>query len=79
MALVSGALAMMMQSWAQAHLPAARVAVVMATEPLWAAGLSIVFLHEALTWRLLVGGALILLALIVSESARPTRPGAASR
>lgn len=75
MALVSGALAMIMQSWAQAHLPAARVAVVMATEPLWAAGLSVVFLHEPLSWRLLVGGGLIVSALIVSETSKPISPG----
>lgn len=70
MGLVSGALAMIMQSWAQAHLPPSRVAIVMATEPVWAAGLSVSFLDEPFTWRLAAGGALILTALVLTETGR---------
>ncbi|SDP49661.1 Threonine/homoserine efflux transporter RhtA [Nakamurella panacisegetis] len=81
MALVSGALAMMMQSWAQAHLPATRVALVMATEPLWAAALSVMFLHEAVTARLVIGATAIVSALIIAETGASDgrRPGRASR
>ena len=78
MAVISGALAMIMQSWAQAHLPAARVAIVMATEPLWAAGLSVTFLHEPLTWRLLAGGGLIVSALVIAETGPREQPRSAS-
>ncbi len=78
MAVVSGAVAMVVQSWAQAHLAPSRAAVTMATEPAWAALFSIVFLHESLTWRMAVGGGLMLLAMITVESGPPpkdpTRP-----
>jgi len=73
MALVSGALAMIMQSWAQAHLTSSRVALTMATEPVWAAGLSVVALGEPLTWRLCVGGGLIVTALVLAETGGPRR------
>lgn len=78
MALVSGAVAMIVQSWAQAHLAPSRAAITMATEPAWAALFSILFLHEQLTWRMAVGGGLMLAAMITVESGPqpkdPTRP-----
>ena len=37
MAVVSGAVAMIVQSWAQAHLAPSRAAIIMSTEPAWAA------------------------------------------
>jgi len=68
MSLVSGAVAMIVQSWAQAHLAPSRAAITMATEPAWAALFSILFLGEALTWRMAVGGGLMLAAMIIVES-----------
>lgn len=68
MAVVSGAVAMIVQSWAQAHLAPSRAAITMATEPAWAALFSILFLGEALTWRMAVGGGLMLAAMIIVES-----------
>jgi drug/metabolite transporter (DMT)-like permease len=73
MAVVSGAVAMIVQSWAQAHLAPSRAAITMATEPAWAALFSILFLHEALTWRMAVGGGLMLAAMIIVESGPPPR------
>ena len=49
MAVVSGAVAMIVQSWAQAHLAPSRAAITMATEPAWAALFSIMFLAERMT------------------------------
>ena len=46
MAVVSGAVAMIVQSWAQAHLAPSRAAITMATEPAWAALFSILFLRR---------------------------------
>ncbi|AZI59072.1 DMT family transporter [Nakamurella antarctica] len=78
MAIVSGALAMILQSWAQAHLPASRAAIAMATEPVWAAALAITFLHEPLTARIGLGGALMLAAMLVVEvPPRQSRAGSA--
>jgi drug/metabolite transporter (DMT)-like permease len=68
MAVVSGAVAMIVQSWAQAHLAPSRAAITMATEPAWAALFSITFLGEALTWRMAVGGSLMLAAMVIVES-----------
>lgn len=73
MAVVSGAVAMIVQSWAQAHLAPSRAAITMATEPAWAALFSILFLHEPLTWRTAVGGCLMLAAMIIVESGPPPR------
>ncbi len=71
MAVVSGAVAMIVQSWAQAHLAPSRAAVTMATEPAWAALFSVLFLHEPLTWRTAVGGGLMVAAMITVESGPP--------
>ena len=78
MALVSGALAMVVQSWAQAHLAPSRAAIIMSTEPAWAAGFAIAFLHEPLTWRIGLGGLTMLAAMLVVEL-QPRRAGRGDR
>lgn len=75
MALISGAVAMIVQSWAQAYLAPSRAAIIMSTEPAWAALFSITFLGEPLTWRIAVGGAVMLSAMVLVESG-PRRTGA---
>lgn len=67
MALVAGAGAMLMQTWAQAHLPATRAAIIMTTEPVFAAGFAVVFGSDVLTWRMLCGGGLVLAAMYLVE------------
>ena len=67
MALIAGAGAMLMQTWAQAHLPATRAAIVMTTEPVFAAAFAVAFGTDLLSWRMLVGGALVLTAMYVVE------------
>lgn len=69
MALVAGAGAMLVQTWAQAHLSPTRAAIVMTLEPVFAAGFAVVFGSDALTWRMAVGGALILAAMYLVELA----------
>lgn len=68
MAVIPGAAAMIVQSWAQAYLAPSRAAIIMSTEPVWAAGLSIAFLGEPLTWRILLGGGLMLAAMLIVET-----------
>jgi drug/metabolite transporter (DMT)-like permease len=75
MALVAGAGAMLVQTWAQAHLPSARAAIVMTTEPVFAAGFAVALGVDALSWRMLAGGALVLGAMYLVELA-PKRGGA---
>ena len=67
MALIAGAGAMLMQTWAQAHMPATRAAIVMTTEPVFAAAFAVALGSDALTWRILAGGALVLGAMYLVE------------
>ncbi len=67
MAIVSGSLAMLGQTWAQAHLPAARAAIIMTMEPVWAAFFAVLFGGESLTVRMLIGGAFVLSAMYLVE------------
>ncbi len=69
MALVAGALALLVQTWAQAHLAPTRAAIIMTTEPVWAGFFAVVLGGEVLGVRVLVGGALVLAAMHLSELA----------
>jgi len=68
MALAAGALAMLAQTWAQSQLDASRAALLMTMEPVFAATFAIAFGDEGLGWRLLIGGALVLAAMILAEA-----------
>lgn len=69
MALVAGALAMLVQTWAQAHMPATRAAIVMTTEPVFAAAFAVALGVDQLTMRMLGGGGLVLVAMYMVELA----------
>lgn len=69
LALIAGALTMLLQTWAQARVEASRAAVIMAMEPVWAAGFAVALGGETLTWRMLVGGGAILAAMYLVELA----------
>jgi len=73
--LVAGALAMVLQTWAQARVEASRAAVVMAMEPVWAAVFAVALGGERLTVRMVVGGLAILSAMYVVELAPRRRTG----
>lgn len=80
MALVAGAFALLVQTWAQSHMPATRAAIVMTTEPVFAAGFAVALGVDALTTRMVVGGALVLAAMYLVELAprfRRRRPAEA--
>ena len=67
MALVAGALALVAQTWAQAHLAPTRAAIIMTMEPVFAAFFAVLFGGESLTVRMLVGGAFVLIAMYTVE------------
>jgi drug/metabolite transporter (DMT)-like permease len=73
---VAGALTMFLQTWAQAHIDATRAAVIMAMEPVWAAGFAVALGGESVTARMLVGGLAILTAMYLVELAPPERSAA---
>jgi drug/metabolite transporter (DMT)-like permease len=69
MALIAGALALIVQTWAQAHLTPTRAAIAMTMEPVFASSFAVLFGSESVTWRMLVGGALVLSAMYLVELA----------
>lgn len=76
LALIAGALTMLLQTWAQARVEASRAAVIMAMEPVWAAAFAVALGGESLTWRMLLGGGAILAAMYLVELAPRRRPTA---
>lgn len=67
MALVAGMLAIVIQTWAQSRIRATSAAIIMTTEPLFSATFAVLLGGEPVTWRLIVGGSLILGAMFGSE------------
>lgn len=81
MAFVAGLGALVLQTWAQSRIPATSAAVVMTTEPLFATVFAVAFGGDRLTSRLLLGGGLVLLAMVATElfpwgSSAPAAPTA---
>lgn len=68
MALAAGAFAIVAQTWAQSQLSAARAALLMTMEPVFAAGFAVALGGEQLGMRVLIGGAFILVAMIIAEN-----------
>jgi drug/metabolite transporter (DMT)-like permease len=73
MALVAGALALLAQTWAQAHLAPTRTAIIMSTEPVFAAFFAVLLGGEGVTSRMVIGGLMVLAAMLAVELA-PRRP-----
>ena len=67
MALIPGALGIVGQTWAQAHLPPTRTAIVMSMEPVFAAFFAVLLGGESLTSRMLLGGVCVVAAMLVVE------------
>jgi len=68
MAVVVGAVTMLLQTWSQSRLHPSRAAVVMTLEPVWAAVFAIALGAEQLGWRTLVGGGAVLSAMYLCEA-----------
>jgi drug/metabolite transporter (DMT)-like permease len=67
MALFAGAAALLGQTWAQAHLPPTRSAIIMSMEPVFAAFFAVLLGGVSLTLRMLLGGGMVLTAMLVVE------------
>ena len=67
MALVAGALAIVGQTWAQAHLSPTRTAIIMSMEPVFAAFFAVLLGGENVTGRMAIGGLMVLTAMLVVE------------
>ncbi len=73
MALIAGALALVVQTWAQAHLAATRAAIIMTMEPVFAGVFAVLLGGEQLGPRVVLGGGLVLAAMYLVELG-PRRP-----
>ncbi|HEY0950643.1 DMT family transporter [Nocardioides sp.] len=69
MAVFPAALALLGQTWAQAHLSATRTAIVMSMEPVFAAFFAVLLGGESVTLRMVVGGLMVLAAMLTVELA----------
>jgi drug/metabolite transporter (DMT)-like permease len=67
MALFAGAAALLGQTWAQAHLPPTRTAIIMTMEPVFAAFFAVLLGGESATLRMFLGGGLVLSAMLIVE------------
>ncbi len=67
MAAFAGALALVAQTWAQAHLPPTRTAIIMSMEPVFAALFAVWLGGESAGLRMLLGGAMVLSAMLLVE------------
>jgi drug/metabolite transporter (DMT)-like permease len=71
------AIALLVQTWAQAQLSATRAALIMTMEPVFAAGFAVALAGERLYLRTLLGGLLMLSGMLLVELV-PRRPGTAA-
>jgi drug/metabolite transporter (DMT)-like permease len=69
MAVFAGSLALLAQTWAQAHLEPTRCAIIMSMEPVFAALFAVLAGGEDPTLRLIIGGAMVVAAMLVVELA----------
>jgi drug/metabolite transporter (DMT)-like permease len=64
-----GAFGMLTQVWAQAHLSPTRSAVIMSMEPVFAAVFAVLFGNESTSGRMVLGGLMVLAAMLLVELA----------
>ena len=69
MGVVAGAGGMIGQTWAQAHLPPTRAAIIMSMEPVFATLFAVLFGGESATVRMITGGLMVLAAMLIVELA----------
>ena len=64
-AVLCTAIAFIVQTWAQAHMSATKVAVILTMEVVFAAIFAVIFASETLTLKALIGGILVLTAIFM--------------
>lgn len=68
MALIAGLCALVAQTWAQSKIHPTKAAIIMATEPLFAAIFAVTLGNEHITSALIIGGSLIVGAMLLTET-----------
>lgn len=67
MAIVSGLVALAVQTWAQSRISPTKTAIILTGEPVWGAFFAVAFGGEQPTWQMAVGGTLIVAAMLMAE------------
>lgn len=73
-AVFATALGFFLQTWAQGHMDPGRVAILLTTEVLWSGIIAVGVGQEPLTVRLIIGGAIMFVAMLVIEWPGKKRP-----
>lgn len=76
LSVVSCALGFLARSFGQAHVSAVPSAVLMSSQPLWVAAISVIWFQEQVGWSLFVGGGLMAAAMLLAVPSRGAPPGA---
>jgi drug/metabolite transporter (DMT)-like permease len=63
----AGALALLLQTWGQSQVSAVRSALIFTLEPVWGAFFSVLIVSDVLTLPIILGGGLIISAMLISE------------
>ncbi|MEN9970043.1 MAG: hypothetical protein RLZZ229_251 [Actinomycetota bacterium] len=66
-AVFATAIAFFVQTWAQSHMDASRVAIILTIEVVFAAAIAVMVGQEALTVKTLTGGLLIIASMVIAE------------
>ena len=74
----AGALALLLQTWGQAQVTAARSAIIFTLEPVWGAIFSVIIVSDVISAPIALGGGLIISAMLVSELGAYRSRGAAA-
>jgi drug/metabolite transporter (DMT)-like permease len=74
LSVVSCALGFLARSYAQAHVAAVPSAVLMSSQPLWVTVIAVIWFAEPLGWSVMVGGALMVGAMLLAVTSRTAGP-----
>ncbi|MEY4424849.1 MAG: hypothetical protein RJB56_476 [Actinomycetota bacterium] len=66
-AVFATAIAFFVQTWAQSHMDASRVAIILTSEVVFAAGIAVMVGQEELMLKTIIGGALMIASMLVAE------------
>jgi drug/metabolite transporter (DMT)-like permease len=70
LSVVSCALGFLARSYGQAYVPAVPSAILMSSQPVWVAGISVIWFHEQVGWSMVVGGGLMAGAMLLAVPER---------
>ena len=70
-AIFASAFAFIVQTWTQSFMPATTIGIILTMEYIFAALFGIMVLHEKITIRLILGGSLVIVAMVAIVKAEP--------